>query len=253
MLDWIKEHPYLTGTFAVGVILLYIVYRNSTSSSAGSVIQSNGPSDVAIQAGSALQYAQMQSQTQIAGYNAALNAQALNNAADVEKTRLAANVALQNTLSTADVAKYTVDAQLKLGLAQVGQQTPYASNPVPTTTSVYGRTDQVADAKATADARGTQITQAVTDLSQRGYAVVVGPGGGQGVHGVEEQTCSFWDQLTASCAGANQGAVNDSYDKHPGSYLGNGIYAGTPEAWAIFGDPRVTWADHLKGDDNPYA
>ena len=131
MFHWVEEHPYLTGSLAVGIIVLFLVFRNSGSGSGSSTVYAGGPSDVAVQAGSALQFAQMQSQTQIAGYNAAVNIRELEVAADVEKTRLARDVYLTGILSGADVSKYTVDAQLKLGLAQVGQQTVLPASPLP--------------------------------------------------------------------------------------------------------------------------
>ncbi len=73
-----------------------------------------------------------------------------------------------------------------------------------------------------------------------GYAGLGMRGLGMTVHGVELQDCTaFGDNMAAAlaCSSANQAAVNASYGEHTGSYLGGGVYAGTPEAYARYGDP----------------
>lgn len=251
MFHWVEEHPYMAGTLAVGVILLFLVFRRGSSGGASTVISNSGPSDVAIQSGSALQFAQMSSQTQIAGYNAAVNIRELETAADVEKSRLARDVYLTGILSGADVSKYTVDAQLKLGLAQVGQQTVLPS-PVPaaaTTPIVYGNQERINDQVVARASVVSQIRDAVTSLVNGGYRVN-GGGPGADIHGVDTAYCDA--TLNPACAAGNMAGIQRSYDEHPGSYLSGGVYAGSEEAWKMFGDPRVTYADHMRGDNNPY-
>lgn len=61
-------------------------------------------------------------------------------------------------------------------------------------------------------------------------------GVGSMVHGVELENCNQTnvpDQF--ACSLRNQALVNASYDEHPGSYLGDGVYANTPAAVAIYG------------------
>ncbi len=259
MFVWIQEHPYLSGTLAVGIIVLFLLFRRSNSGGSGggnNVVYSGGASDVAVQSGAALQYAQMSSQTQIAGYNAAVNIRELETAADVEKSRLARDVYLTGILSGADVSKYTVDAQLKLGLAQVGQQTVLpASVPAPATQNVVtGNQERIDTTQAVQKSIATQIKDAVVSLVNGGYDAgyrVNGGGPGADIHGVDTAYCDA--TLNPACANANMAGIQRSYDEHPGSYLGGGVYAGTEEAWKIYGDPRVSYADHLRGDNNPYA
>jgi hypothetical protein len=60
---------------------------------------------------------------------------------------------------------------------------------------------------------------------------------GSMVHGVELEDCGQYTTVPSqyACSVRNQDAINASYDEHPGSYLGDGVYAGTPQAVAIYG------------------
>lgn len=125
MIEWIKEHPYLSGGLAFVVVVLFVVLRNrSNSSSATPLVYQNGPSDaisaLSIQSGAAVQAAQLQMQGQIAGYNAAVNETQLTTAAQTTQTQIAGGVQLQQILSAADVQNHSTDAALTLGLANLG-------------------------------------------------------------------------------------------------------------------------------------
>lgn len=119
MLDWIKEHPYLTGGLVLASIVLYMIWRSSSTSTSSTNpnIVTTGPSDtiqaMEIQAGAAVQGAQIQSNTQIAGYNASLNAVALQQ-----------GTAQYADLLSAGVYNNQTAAALQLGLAQIGAQNP---------------------------------------------------------------------------------------------------------------------------------
>ena len=75
MVDWIKEHPYLTGGLALAVVILIIVIKNASSSSQASSATStqtaSGTDDTqavaALQANSAVEQMAYQAQTQVAG------------------------------------------------------------------------------------------------------------------------------------------------------------------------------------------
>lgn len=120
MLDWIKEHPYLTGAAVLGIIVLYALFRSQSSAAssgaaAGSVV-STGPDDTIqaqeIAAGVALGQAQVQQNSTIA----TLNAQS-------DQAAIAAQVANLQTTAGAQVSQETTQAALTLGLAQNGNAT----------------------------------------------------------------------------------------------------------------------------------
>jgi hypothetical protein len=89
MVDWIKEHPYLTGGLALAIIILIVVIKNASSSSQASsattASTSSGTDDTqavaALQANSAIEQMAYSAQTQVAGQNAAVNVAAINAAA----------------------------------------------------------------------------------------------------------------------------------------------------------------------------
>lgn len=118
MLDWIEEHPYLTGGVILGAIVLWVIIRNrsnaaaaSAASNAGTVV--SGPSDALqeaeLAAGVQTQTAQLAVQAQIAQNNSNVNAVQLEAAAQTTLGGLSAGVQDDQTA-----------AQLQLGLAQFG-------------------------------------------------------------------------------------------------------------------------------------
>lgn len=131
MWNWIKEHPYLSGALALLLIVLFIVFRNRSkgSSQPAGVIQT-GPSDtvsaMGIQANAALGAATLQAQTQVAGYNAAVNIKALDVAQNTTVAGYQRDVNLQYILSGQEVADTKTAAELQYGLASLGA-TPSAS------------------------------------------------------------------------------------------------------------------------------
>jgi hypothetical protein len=117
MLDWIREHPYLSGTLAVFLVVLFLVFRaRSSGGSAAAQVQS-GPSE-------GLQAASLQAQVQTQGIQAASDIQSQQTAAalaahlaDVEAqnatTSAARTVALQNILTSGETQQYATAAQLQ--------------------------------------------------------------------------------------------------------------------------------------------
>ena len=129
MFHYVEEHPYLSGGLVVGLVILFVVIRRSAeSSSGGSVVSAGGPSEslqaAGISAGAQLQATQIAANVQISGYNAQVNLAEIMSAADVVKTGMAYNLELERIYQTVDVTKYTTDASLKLGLAQLGIGVP---------------------------------------------------------------------------------------------------------------------------------
>lgn len=113
MLDWVKNHPYLSGSLVVGLIVMYIVLRN-TGSSTPQVVQS-GPSE-ALQAAN-LQAQTIQDQTQAAvnaqgsQLNAALAAKSIDAAIAAAQNQSQEKVALTQLGDQADVQKLSIQAQ----------------------------------------------------------------------------------------------------------------------------------------------
>lgn len=132
MVQWIEEHPYLTGGLVLAVVVLWVIIRNrSQASQNAQTVYSGGPSEnlqaLELQSGLQLQSSQLAAQTQIAGYNAATNAVQLQTAGAIANAQIGAGV--QNTQTA---------AQLQLGLAQLGY-TPSVS-PFGLTTPISGVT-----------------------------------------------------------------------------------------------------------------
>ena len=138
MLDWIKEHPYLVGGLAVGLVVLYLIWRNASNSSTSSTAattSSGMPYDptlaqAQVAAGAQLQGQQIAAQSQQDQLNAQLASQALTTGAqeNVQLAQIGAQFENTQTQTTAATV---------LGLAQLGYQSPLLSvTPINTSPSV---------------------------------------------------------------------------------------------------------------------
>lgn len=118
MIVWVKQHPYLSGTLALFLVVLFFVLRGRSggSAAAGRAIGPSGPSD-------ALQAASLQAQVQQQGVQAAADAQSQTTAAalavalaqnqtQADATTAARDVALQNIFTAGETAQYGSAAQL---------------------------------------------------------------------------------------------------------------------------------------------
>lgn len=120
MLDWIKEHPYLTGGLVLGAIVLWVILRSGSSSqstaASTTVTGSTGPDDT-------IAAAEIAAGTQIGLAQVAANAQTVASNAQTNQLQIAAQV--QNLQTGAGVAinNQNTQASLTLGLAQAGQGT----------------------------------------------------------------------------------------------------------------------------------
>jgi hypothetical protein len=135
MWAWIKEHPYLTGTLVLVIIILFALRSKASASSNGpNGVVTVGPSDstqaLGLQANAAVQNATIAGQTQVQGYQAAVNIASLNaSAADIQ-AGYARDVQLANIFAGSGVENNRTAAALQLGLAQLGM-TPTAPAPTP--------------------------------------------------------------------------------------------------------------------------
>lgn len=119
MIQWIKEHPYLSGGLVLAVIVLILVLRRAASSTpVGSVAQASGPSDAVTTAGIAAQAQQSQVDAQASVANntlatqyavAQLQAQNVDN-----QTAAARDVALQNILTQGQTAQYATSGNVQI-------------------------------------------------------------------------------------------------------------------------------------------
>jgi hypothetical protein len=115
---WVSDHPYLTGAFVIGAIVLIFILRSRSSASSSTTVVAAGPSPAQLAAN-------VQSQ-QIAAAGAA---QQSNTAAQLslgmaslqvqeDQISAAKQVALQQTLTGGETAQYSAQAQL--AAAQAG-------------------------------------------------------------------------------------------------------------------------------------
>lgn len=115
MLEWVKEHPYITGSLLVGVIVLYIVLRNSGTAAQSTQVVQSGPSD-------ALQAADLQAQVQQQGIQAASNAQTDQLNAALAAKSIDAAVSTAQTQAQKDVASQQITAQQDVATQQINAQ-----------------------------------------------------------------------------------------------------------------------------------
>lgn len=131
-MHWIKEHPYLTGGLILAVIIFFALRSKASAASSNGPngVVTVGPSDstqaLALQANAGVQAATLGAQTQVAGYNAAVNITQLQTSADVIQAGYARDVQLANIYEGYGAENNRTAAALALGLAQLGQ-TPNAT------------------------------------------------------------------------------------------------------------------------------
>jgi len=251
MINWIEDHPYLAGALAIALVLVFIVVRRMASggASAGpSGVVYGGPSDQQIAAGTAVQAAQIQGQTTIAGYDAQVRVAELVTGSEVEKSRLSTILGLQNILSGADVLNNQTNAQLQYGLASLGH--------IPGVETSAPNTNVIVSSVPPSQANPTISTFAPTpsgNITPSGYPTGISP------------TSSFtpgetWDQYYASqLQGQPVNNPNVGYPDPSAVALRENIWAGAQTSW--IGDafsphnlPVGDWYDssgHLQSGPQP--
>ena len=158
MLDWIKEHPYLTGGGLLALVVLIYVYESSSSGSSSSGTVS-GPDDATIQAELAAQVATQQTQAaQTANtnqLNASLQALALQNQGQTTLASAALQQAqIQGTTQTTlgNEAVSAQDYQVAAGVQTAG---------ITANAGVQENTSDIAGAESLAGTQA-QVTDAQT-------------------------------------------------------------------------------------------
>lgn len=191
MLAWIKEHPYLAGALTLGLILLlWLFFRKPAASSQGS--SSASPSDsvsvAGLQTNAAIQSMAYQAQTQVAGYNAAVNIAALKDAA-------ATSIANNQTGGAVALGLAQSEDQVRIASIAAGGIAPYsvAGTPGYNATYTVGHAqvqpiaaaagvqqnlviDQTSHAIAQAAGSGTPIPSATPVSMPSGQTIEVTPG-----------------------------------------------------------------------------
>jgi hypothetical protein len=114
MIETLKKHPWLMGGTAI-VAVLAIVYLNSGSGSSGSV---PGGNTADVQAAENLQGLQLQAQSQAAGYSAAANAQAEQDATQLALAKIQYGVQGDANDLAAQIASQQISAEQQLGSLQ---------------------------------------------------------------------------------------------------------------------------------------
>lgn len=118
---WIKEHPVVVVGIVGAIVVLYFLV-GSGGSSGGTVVAQSGPTDAEVQAGAALNMAQISASVQQAGFSAQLAATQSNNNTQVQIAGLSAQVANYQTEQAANVQEAGISAQKEVSLAGIQSQ-----------------------------------------------------------------------------------------------------------------------------------
>lgn len=137
--DWIEEHPYLTGSLVLAIIILYFVLSGSSSSSQTTAATSAGVGGTGLSSSdyAGLQAAQLASATQLQGQqnaateqgnqlSAELAATQLQTQAQTTQSQLAAQVALQNIVTSGQVQFGAQGTAAQIAQIQTGGQVQIA-------------------------------------------------------------------------------------------------------------------------------
>ena len=143
IIDWLKEHPYLAGGGALGILILFLLLRGGSSNSGGTTtIAASGPSESlqAAQLSSATQLQEVQAQATAAGnaQSAQVAENAANNAAAIQLAQLKQQTDLQSIVSGGQVQLGVADTQLKAIQAQIGGQVSISQNSDTAQVSIAG-------------------------------------------------------------------------------------------------------------------
>lgn len=168
-MEWIRRHPYITGTLVL-LLVVYFVIRARRSATSGTQVIQAGPSDAVQQAqvaaGAAVQQSQIQANAQTNALNAALAAKQLDSATQEQIAQFQRDVALQSIVTQGNVAQGQTNAQLQAAIAQVGGQVQIAGAESGAQVQIAGIQAGVSKAqidanlKAILDQNATQISLA---------------------------------------------------------------------------------------------
>jgi len=114
--EWIKAHPVTVAPILGALVIVWLVSGSGSSNNSGTAVAS-GPSDAAVQAGTALSIAQIGAGVQGQQISAQLSAVNTNAAAGVTIAGLNADVAKYQTEQQANVAGAGIQAQQNVQIA----------------------------------------------------------------------------------------------------------------------------------------
>lgn len=247
-MDWIREHPYLSGGLVLAIIVFFVIYNRSSSSA--STVTSTGPSE-------ALQAAQLSANVQQAQVSAAatgqanqlqasLNAQSTQIQGQIDIAAMQRDVALQSILSTqqstnlqtvtaGDVAQTQTAAQvteagygLQLGLAQnatvnAGQQlqAQVAQGATAAQVTIAGTQAQVAEdqsnnalaAQKVISSAALQQTQATTAASTAAARIAGTTSQAQIAASVEANQNAYQLGINTNLLALNEAGINADVQK----------------------------------------
>jgi hypothetical protein len=144
---WIEDHPYLAGSVALGVIVLWLLWRRASAAAAPQPQASGSPyiagadptlAALALQSGTQLQSYEIAAALQSQQSSDALAAQQLAAQVQTTQSQLDYQKNLAEILAAAQSTSDTTAAQLQLGLATVLAGGGVSGTQ--TTTTVYGQT-----------------------------------------------------------------------------------------------------------------
>lgn len=154
MVEWIKQHPYLSGGLVLALVVLFLIIRRGGSSAPQGA---SGPSD-------ALQAAALQAQVQ----GAAINASQAANAVNAQAAVATANSQAQAAVNIATLQANAAIAQVQSGTDQaaIAGQVQAAHDQLAASLGVASSRDQLSGLLATVQGQTTiQTTQANDALS----------------------------------------------------------------------------------------
>jgi hypothetical protein len=203
MVEWVKQHPYITGSLVVGLIVLYIVLRGNQSQQQ---ITSTGPSE-------ALQAANLQAQTQQnlastavsaqdSQLNAAIAAKQIDAATSLANIQAQSQVALTNLADTKDVQSQQITAQQDVATQQVNAALQE---------SQFQSIAQQKDAELQAAVAGAQIgaQQALGEQQVQAQVQIAGIQADVSKLAISDQLAALKDTNLTNISLANIGASRD--------------------------------------------
>lgn len=166
MIVWIKEHPYLSGTLVLLLVVLFFLFRRGASqttsgvTAGGQYIPSDAVQTAQLAAGVQSQQTQATSILQTNEINAALAAKELEAQTAVTVAGLQSHVQLQDIITSGEVAQGTTNAELTAALAATGAQVQIAGMAYSSENYKAGVAGQVAEEQSANALESTRSTNA---------------------------------------------------------------------------------------------
>jgi hypothetical protein len=122
--EWMKKHPYLTGSLVLVIVAFFMLRRRAAATRA--IATSTGPSEALqarnLEASTTLQLAQISSASHASDIQAALAAKQLEVSGMLELGQAQKDIAIQDIVSKASIAVHSDDTQLQMLRDQLSAQ-----------------------------------------------------------------------------------------------------------------------------------